>query len=40
MYLMPPALILDDDDFAVGIDGGRAVAVATACALAVIALMG
>ena len=36
----PPPLILDDDDFAVGIDGARAVAVATACALAVIALVG
>ena len=40
MYLMPPALILDDYDFAVGIDGAQAVAVATACALAVIALVG
>ena len=40
MYLMPPALILDDDDFAVGTDGARAVAVATACALAVISLVG
>ena len=35
----PPNLIQDDEDFAVGPDGRRAVAAASACALAVIALL-
>ena len=35
----PPKLVQDDDDFAVGPDGRRAVATASACALAVIALL-
>ena len=35
----PPKLVLDDDDFAVGLGGRRAVAAASACALAVIALL-
>ena len=35
----PPNLVQDDEDFAVGPDGRRAVAAASACALAVIALL-